>query len=98
MGNFHTTCAWSDLPEKGGLDPKDGIHFEYFTDDNGAVAKMIPVQDPGMVWLFGLLTVKDDEGTERMLAHYAHERRLAARPVDPALPPLARACGAPCPD
>jgi hypothetical protein len=29
-----------------------------------------------------------------MLAHYAHERRLASRPVDPALPPLARACGA----
>jgi len=34
----------------------------------------------------------------RMLAHYAHERRLASRPVDPALPPLARACGAACHD
>ena len=30
----------------------------------------------------------------RMLAHYARERRIAGRPVDPALPPLARACGA----
>ncbi len=34
----------------------------------------------------------------RMLAHYARERRLASRPVDPLLPPLARACGADCPD
>lgn len=34
----------------------------------------------------------------RMLAHYARERRLASRPVDPALPPLARVCGAACPD
>ncbi len=34
----------------------------------------------------------------RMLAHYAHERRLAKRPLDPALPPLARACGAACLD
>ncbi len=34
----------------------------------------------------------------RMLANYARERRLASRPVDPALPPLARACGAACED
>lgn len=34
----------------------------------------------------------------RMLANYACERRLASRPVDPALPPLARACGADCHD
>jgi len=34
----------------------------------------------------------------RMLAHYARERRIASRPLDPALPPLARACGADCPD
>ncbi len=34
----------------------------------------------------------------RMLAHYARERRIASRPVDPALPPLARRCGAICED
>ncbi len=34
----------------------------------------------------------------RMLADYARERRVAGRPLDPALPPLARACGAACPD
>jgi hypothetical protein len=34
----------------------------------------------------------------RMLADYARERRAARRSVDPRLPPLARACGADCPD
>lgn len=34
----------------------------------------------------------------RMLAHYARERRIAGRTVDPLLPPLARACGADCAD
>jgi hypothetical protein len=34
----------------------------------------------------------------RMLAHYARERRIAGRVVDPALPPLARRCGADCLD
>ena len=34
----------------------------------------------------------------RMLAHYARERRIAGRVVDPALPPLARRCGADCAD
>lgn len=34
----------------------------------------------------------------RMLAGYARERRAARRDLDPRLPPLARACGADCPD
>jgi hypothetical protein len=34
----------------------------------------------------------------RMLADYARERRAARRTLDPRLPPLARACGADCPD
>lgn len=34
----------------------------------------------------------------RMLAGYARERRVAGRTLDPRLPPLARACGAACPD
>lgn len=45
----------------------------------------------------GLAERRDPE-LGRMLAHYARERRIAGRPLDPALPPLARACGADCPD
>ncbi len=47
--------------------------------------------------IFGLDRRRNAE-LGRMLANYARERRLASRPVDPALPPLARACGAVCED
>lgn len=79
LGNFHTTCAWSDLPEKGGLDPQHGIHFEHITDERGAVAKMIPVKEPGVVWLFGLLVAADSAGAEHLLAHYSRWKDLSKR-------------------
>jgi hypothetical protein len=79
LGNFHSTAAWSDPPDKGGLDPEHGIHFEYVTDDGGAVAKMLPVDDPGVVWLFGMLTVMDAGQTEHLLAHYSRWRDLGKR-------------------
>lgn len=79
LGNFHTTCAWSDLPDKGGMDPQHGIHYEYITDEAGAVAKMIPVKEPGVVWLFGLLTVADGAGSEHMLAHYSRWKDLSRK-------------------
>lgn len=79
LGNFHTTCAWSDLPEKGGLDPKDGIHFEYLTDEAGAVRKMLPINEPGAVWLFGLLVCNDANGAEHLVAHYSRWKDLGKR-------------------
>jgi len=79
LGNFHATAAWSDPPDKGGLEPEHGIHFEYVTDDIGAVAKMLPVDEPGVVWLFGLLTVMDADKHEHMLAHYSRWRDLGKR-------------------
>lgn len=44
------------------------------------------------------LAARQNADLGRMLADYARERRIAKRPLDPALPPLARACGAACPD
>ncbi|HRH95766.1 MAG TPA: hypothetical protein PLB55_07520 [Prosthecobacter sp.] len=79
LGNFHSTAAWSDAPDKGGLDPENGIHFEYITDENDAVAKMLPVEEPGVVWLFGMLTVMDAEKHEHLIAHYSRWRDLGKR-------------------
>jgi hypothetical protein len=79
LGNFHSTAAWSDPPDKGGLDPEHGIHFEYVTDENGAVAKMLPVDEPGVVWIFGMLTVTDAQNQEHLLAHYSRWRDLGKR-------------------
>lgn len=80
LGNFHSTAAWSDAPDKGGLEPQHGIHFEYITDDDSdAVAKMLPVEEPGVVWLFGMHTVMDAENHEHLVAHYSRWRDLGKR-------------------
>jgi hypothetical protein len=79
LGNYHSTAAWSDAPDSGGLDPEHGIHFEYITDENGAVAKMLPVEEPGAVWLFGMHTVKDAANKEHLMAHFSRWRDLGKR-------------------
>lgn len=79
LGNFHATAAWSDPPERGGLEPEQGIHFEYVTDDNGAVAQMLPMDEPGAVWLFGMCAVMDGQHKEHLVAHYSRWRELGKR-------------------
>jgi hypothetical protein len=78
LGNFRTTCAWSDLPAKGGLPPDQGVDFHYFTDKDGFAKEMCPLErKEGVVWLFGLAVVPDDTGAERLIAHYSRRGGLA---------------------
>jgi hypothetical protein len=79
LGNFHSTCAWSDLPEKGGLAPEEGIHLEYLTDDDSQLRRMMPTKEPGAVWIFGLLVVPDAEGKEHLIGHYGRFKDLTKR-------------------
>ncbi len=77
LGNFRTSCAWSDLPEKGGLPPAQGVNFHYFTGADGFAKEMCPLErKPGVVWLFGLAVVRDEKGGERLIAHYARRSGL----------------------
>jgi len=78
LGNFRTSCAWSDLPEKGGLPPAQGVNFHYFTDKDGFAKEMCPLErKEGVVWLFGLAVVHDESGAEKLIAHYARRSGLA---------------------
>ncbi len=79
LGNFHSTAAWSDAPDQGGLEPEQGIHFEYVLNEDGSVAKMLPMEEPGAVWLFGMLTVPDAKQKEHLMAHYSRWRDLGKR-------------------
>ncbi len=79
LGNFHSTCAWSDLPAKGGLEPGDGVHLEYLMGTDGRVRKMVPTQEKGVVWVFGLLNVADKAGNDHLLGHYGRYERLDKR-------------------
>jgi hypothetical protein len=76
LGNFAMSGAVSDLPENGGLDPAVGIDLEYFVDETGFSKPMSPLKEPGLVWLDGLLTVKDNQGRQRMVAKFARLKDL----------------------
>lgn len=71
FGNFRTAGARSQLPGLGGLDPSVGVDLNYFVNASGSARQMMPLSDPGPVWVDGLFTVKDDAGAERMLTHYS---------------------------
>jgi hypothetical protein len=71
FGNFRTSGARSALPGQGGLDPSLGVNLNYFVDSAGSAKQMMPLTDPGPVWLDGVFTVNDDAGNQRLLAHYS---------------------------
>jgi len=77
LGNFRTACAWSALPEKGGLPPSQGADVHYFVGADGFAKAMCPLDGKeGVVWLFGLCVVRDDTGAEKLVAHYSRRAGL----------------------
>jgi hypothetical protein len=65
------------LPVRDLYDPTEPVILNYFVDPNtGNVAKMIPDDQPGAVWLWGLLNVVDNEGRETLVAHYSRNISL----------------------
>jgi hypothetical protein len=76
LGNFATSGAVSELPGRGGLDPSVGVDLEYFVDEDGFSRPMCPMKEPGLVWLDGLITVKDNDGRQRMVADFVRLKDL----------------------
>ena len=78
LGNFRTAGAVSPRPSLGLLPPDQGIALRYFVDDDGKAAQMCPMPPKGdLIWIDGLLTLTDDQGVERMVAHYSKRKSLA---------------------
>jgi hypothetical protein len=77
LGNFAATGATSELPGKGGLDPSVGVDLSYFTRPDGFVQSVANIPGDGPKWLFGLMTIPDRTGRERLLARYDRIRNLA---------------------
>jgi hypothetical protein len=71
FGNFRAAGATSQLPGQGGIDPSVGVNLDYYVDANGSAKQMMPLAQPGPVWLDGLFTIVDNTGQERMLTHYS---------------------------
>ncbi len=76
LGNFAVSGATSELPGKGGLDPSVGVDLTYFVDESGFSKAMCPIPVPGLKWLEGLMTVRDEAGAERLVVRYASMKDL----------------------
>jgi hypothetical protein len=75
LGNFQTSSASTPVD----LQPERGIVYDYFMDAEKptTLRRMMPLNAPGPVWLFGLLNVKDSAGREVLLSHYGRYKDLA---------------------
>jgi hypothetical protein len=76
LGHFAMATAVSDLPGQGGLDPAVGVNLRYYVDEDGFSRPVCRLKEPGLVWLDGLLTAKDKEGRERMVAKFARLKSM----------------------
>ena len=74
--NFAVSGATSELPGHGGLDPSAGINLRYFTGADGFSRRMLPLKGPGLVWIQGMVTVRDSQGIERLMATYTRQDGL----------------------
>src|SRR5207253_654220 len=79
LGLFKMAGAVADLPGQGGLDPSVGINLHYFQRPDGFAREMAPLPDKGLVWIDGVMVLKDEQGRERMLAHASIMESLAKR-------------------
>jgi hypothetical protein len=78
LGDFRTAGARSQLPGQGGLDPSQGVNLNYFVNpSDGSAKEMMPVSDPGAMWIDGVFTVKDPDGQERLMARNARYTDLS---------------------
>ncbi len=75
LGQFSASGATSALPGKG-IDPAKGIDLTYFVDAEGFSRPMCPMSEPGAIWLDALTTLPDENGTERLVAHYMRVKEL----------------------
>ena len=76
LGNFKMTGATTPLPDK--LDPARGFDLNYFTNNDGFVRAMAPMQGEGVVWLSGLVVLPDPAGRQRMCAWFQRRQGLGA--------------------
>ncbi|MBP7950628.1 MAG: hypothetical protein KA004_13330 [Verrucomicrobiales bacterium] len=74
LGNFQTTAATTPAHP----DPEKGLAFEYFMDPKKpeTVRHMMPVKEPGAVWLFGLTALPGTGGKDALLAHWGRHKGL----------------------
>ena len=70
--NFNVTAAVSDLHDNPAL----AVNYHYFTDKQGPAKPMLPLPRQGLVWIEGLIPMRDASGDERLVATYTRQDGL----------------------
>ncbi len=70
--NFSVSAATSDLCD----DPDVAVNYTYFTDTEGRAKQMLPLTGEGLVWIEGLIPMKDPHGEDRLIATYTRQDGL----------------------
>lgn len=68
LGNLRATGARSELPDRGGLDPRVGIELDYLLE--GRRLRPMIEDDHAPIWLTALRATRNAEGEERLFATY----------------------------
>jgi hypothetical protein len=70
--NFNVSAATSDLKD----DPAVAVNYDYFTNRAGRAKEMLTLPGQGLVWIEGLIPMKDPYGKERLVATYTRQQGL----------------------
>lgn len=73
-GNFHISGATSRLPQQGGLAPSEGVDFDYFSGESGAVRPLAKMPGDGPTWISSVTVLKDANDREGLYAAYVKIR------------------------
>lgn len=65
--------AFSQIPDSGGLDPTQGVHFSYLPTGSDQVESLLIAEEPGIMWIEGLASVQDENGADAVVAHYVRQ-------------------------
>ncbi|MBL9137771.1 MAG: hypothetical protein JNK85_18015 [Verrucomicrobiales bacterium] len=76
LGNFAAAGAVSEFPSKGGLDPSIGVDLEYFRNAEGFSRSMCPGLGKGLHWIEGVMTVRDENDEEQLVARVSSQEGL----------------------
>jgi hypothetical protein len=81
LGLFRMAGATTPIPnpEDPASDPAAGIAFDYFVNEKTGFARAmmpLPERPEGVVWIFGVFTVPDERGRERLVGHYSRRKGL----------------------
>jgi len=78
LGLFRTSGAKTPTPDAK-FDPAAGIAFDYFTDKTGFSRAMVPLPErsQGVIWIDGVCVAPDQNGHEKLVAHYSRRKGLA---------------------